>query len=239
MATMRAATPQTTGPAGSVMIERSTMAMDKAERRRVLLRAARDVFATKGYHEAKVDDIVSLAKVAKGTFYLYFPDKRSVFSELVDLFFQRLGAAILKVDPASDVDAQIKHNIRAVVAVLLDDPALTTILISYAPGMDPAFVAKIRSFYDGVKTLLSGSLAEGQRLGIVAPGDTGLLATFTVGAVKELLAGHVAGDTPLGREEIVDALFSFLQTGYLRTGEVTAERPPARATPSAGARRHH
>lgn len=50
--------------------------MDKAERRSELLRAARDVFATKGYHNAKIDDIVQAAKVAKGTFYLYFPDKR-------------------------------------------------------------------------------------------------------------------------------------------------------------------
>ncbi len=167
--------------------------MDKTERRQALLRAARDVFATRGYHEAKVDDIVAAAKVAKGTFYLYFPDKRSVFSELVDLLFQRLGAAILKVDPAADVDAQVKHNIRAIVAVLLDDPALTRILMSYATGMDPAFVTKIRSFYDGVKTMLSLSLAEGQRLGIVGAGDTNLFAIFTVGALKELLAENVEG----------------------------------------------
>src|SRR4029078_9160886 len=99
------------------------MAMDKSERRNALLRAARDVFATKGYHDAKVDDIVARAKVAKGTFYLYFTDKRSVFSELVDLLSHRLGTAILKVDPVADVDGQIKHNIRAIVAVLLDDPA--------------------------------------------------------------------------------------------------------------------
>jgi AcrR family transcriptional regulator len=204
--------------------------MDKTERRLALLRAARDVFATKGYHDAKVDDIVNAAKVAKGTFYLYFPDKRSVFSELVDLLFQRLGAAILKVDPVADVDAQIKHNIRAIVAVLLDDPALTKILLSYATGMDPAFVTKIRSFYDGVKAILSRSLAAGQRLGIVAPGDPGRFATFTVGALKELLAENVAGETPLLREEIVDALFSFLQAGYLRTaGGETKAAPKARA----------
>jgi AcrR family transcriptional regulator len=201
--------------------------MDKAERRQVLLRAARDVFATKGYHDAKVDDIVALAKVAKGTFYLYFPDKRSVFSDLVDVLFQRLGAAILTVDPAADVDAQVKHNIRAIVAVLLDDPALTRILMSYATGMDPAFVTKIRSFYDGVKAILADSLTEGQRLGIVAAGDPRLYATFTVGALKELLAASVDGEAPLAREEIVDALFTFLQAGYLRTDRGTGAPSPA------------
>src|SRR2546425_11272769 len=95
--------------------------MDKTERRLDLLRAARDVFATKGYHDAKVDDIVAAAKVAKGTFYLYFPDKRSIFSELVDGLFVRLGAAILRVDPEADVEAQGKHNIRAIVAVFVAD----------------------------------------------------------------------------------------------------------------------
>ena len=53
-------------------------------------------------------------------------------------------------------------------AVLFDDPALTKILLSHASGMDPAFVTKIRGFYDGVKLMLSESLTEGQRLGIVA-----------------------------------------------------------------------
>jgi AcrR family transcriptional regulator len=207
--------------------------MNKAERRQVLLRAARDVFATKGYHDAKVDDIVAIAKVAKGTFYLYFPDKRSVFSELVDMLFRRLGAAILKVDTGGDVDAQIKHNIRAIVAVLLDDPALTRILLSYATGLDPAFVTKIKAFYDGVKQLLEESLVEGQRLGIVTPGDPKLFATFTVGAMKELLSENVVGTAARGREEIVAGLFEFLQAGYLRS-EAVAPAPEARPAPKDG-----
>jgi AcrR family transcriptional regulator len=208
--------------------------MDKIERRQALLHAARDVFATKGYHDTKVDDIVARANVAKGTFYLYFPDKRSVFSELVDLAFLRLGAAILQVDPAAEVDAQVKHNIRAIIAVLLDDPALTRILISYSTGMDPAFVVKMRSFYDGVKTMLAESLAEGQRLGIVADGDPRLLATFTVGALKELLSERAEGDgAPLAREPVVASVFAFLEAGYLRTKGPTA----ASAAGPAAARR--
>jgi AcrR family transcriptional regulator len=190
--------------------------MDKTERRQELLHAARDVFATKGFHDAKVDDIVAAAKVAKGTFYLYFHDKRSVFAELVDVFFMRLGTAILKVDTRGDVEAQIKHNIRAIVAVVLDDPALTHILLSYAVGLDAAFIDKIQSFYDGVKRLLEESLREGQALGIVAQGDTKLFAAFTIGALKELLAENTMRGSQRHREDIVTSLFDFLQAGYLR-----------------------
>jgi AcrR family transcriptional regulator len=206
--------------------------MDKAERRIQLLRAAREVFATKGYHDAKVDDIVAAAKVAKGTFYLYFPDKRSVFAELVDMLFTRLGAAILRVDPQADVEAQVKHNIRAIVAVLLDDPELTRILLSYAAGLDPAFIAKIRSFYDTVKELMRESLAEGQRLGIVAPGDTALYATFTIGALKEVLLESAISNRAIPREEIVTSLCRLLEAGYLR---IPAKLPEAEEAPKTGA----
>lgn len=209
--------------------------MDKTERRLELLRAARDVFATKGYHAAKVDDIVARASVAKGTFYLYFPDKRSVFVELVDGLFGRLGAAILTVEPTGDIEAQIKHNIRGIVAVLLDDPALTQLLLSFAPGLDSAFATKIRSFYDGVKMLLRTSLDEGQRLGIVADGDTAMYATFTIGALKEVLAEATTMSPARPREQIVDEMFRLLGRGYLRVSrpseaaEMPAKKPKPRA----------
>src|SRR5437764_15224371 len=53
------------------------------ERRAQLVSAARDVFGQKGYHAATVDDITRAAGVAKGTFYLYFEEKREVYYALV------------------------------------------------------------------------------------------------------------------------------------------------------------
>src|SRR5262249_41552225 len=145
---------------------------DKERRRHELLRAAREVFARKGYHEARVEDIVAAARVAKGTFYLYFRDKRSVFVELVDSLFARMATAILHVDISADVEGQVKHNIRAIIAVLLDDPLVTQLLLSYAAVPDQKFLEKIRSFYDGVKQMLATALQSGQEMGIVVQGDT-------------------------------------------------------------------
>jgi len=214
------------------------MAMDKTERRVELLRAARDVFSTKGYHAAKVDDIVARAGVAKGTFYLYFPDKRSVFVELVDGLFSRLGAAILHVDSHADIQAQVKHNIRGIVAVLLDDPALTQLLLSFAPGLDPAFTTKLQSFYDGVKQLLKTSLDEGQTIGIVGPGDTSMYATFTIGALKEILAESTGSGPVRPREQIVDGLYQLLESGYLHasTPAPAPNNPPTKPKRRGGTR---
>jgi AcrR family transcriptional regulator len=192
------------------------VAKDKEKRRQELLAAARNVFATKGFHEAKVDDIAAAARVAKGTFYLYFADKRSIFVELVDSLFARLAAAILEVDVDGDVAGQIKHNIRAVIAVLLDDPAVTQMLLSYTAVPDQKFLQKIRSFYAGVKKLLSEALGRGQEMMIVAPGDVELFATFTLGALKETLLEIAMTGRSYSREQLVSELYGLLGSGYLR-----------------------
>ena len=49
---------------------------------RKLLDAGIEVFGAKGYHAARVDDIVKVAKTSHGTFYLYFANKEDLFRAL-------------------------------------------------------------------------------------------------------------------------------------------------------------
>jgi AcrR family transcriptional regulator len=49
------------------------------QRRLAILRAARKVFARKGYTETVVDDIAAEADIGKGTLYLYFPSKEQIY----------------------------------------------------------------------------------------------------------------------------------------------------------------
>jgi AcrR family transcriptional regulator len=48
-----------------------------------ILRAAEKVFGKKGFADATIDQMVELAGVSRGTFYLYFQDKDQVFATLV------------------------------------------------------------------------------------------------------------------------------------------------------------
>lgn len=62
--------------------------------RQKLLDAAETVFGELGYHNAGIVEITQRADVALGTFYLYFPDKRSIFEDLVRALNARLRRAI-------------------------------------------------------------------------------------------------------------------------------------------------
>src|SRR5439155_7327804 len=52
-------------------------------RRAAILAAALEEFTARGYEGARLDDVAKRAGVAKGTIYLYFADKESLFRELV------------------------------------------------------------------------------------------------------------------------------------------------------------
>lgn len=52
--------------------------------RRKLLESAEEEFGTRGYHGASVTSITQRAKVAQGTFYLYFHSKEELFLSLVE-----------------------------------------------------------------------------------------------------------------------------------------------------------
>jgi AcrR family transcriptional regulator len=205
----------------------------KAERRQQILTAAREVFAKRGYHQATIDDIVAQAGVARGTFYLYFEDKRSVFSDLIDRFSAKLTMAIVSIapdDPARSVAAQVHQNVRAIIATCLADRTLTRILFTDAMGLDSDFDRKLGTFYDTLVQLLTESLKEGQRLGIVGDGEPRVLAYLSIGALKELLYQAVTlGLAEESADVLTSHICSFISQGYLRT-------PPARSEPRSPSR---
>jgi AcrR family transcriptional regulator len=196
--------------------------MGKVERRQKILNHARDVFARRGYHDAKIDDIVAAAGIARGTFYLYFKDKRAVFEEIVDRAFTQIGVAIVRVDPKDTgrtVADQVHENTRRIVRTLLEDRSTTKILLADAVGLDPAFDRKLQSFYEVVENLLVDSLREGQELGVVAHGDARMFAYLILGAMKEILYQVVRREAAYTEKEVVDGIYDFLGQGCLRVRE--------------------
>jgi TetR/AcrR family transcriptional regulator, repressor of fatR-cypB operon len=57
---------------------------EKLARQQDILRAARELFVTKGYRETTLDEIAQLAEFGKGTLYNYFANKEDIFYAIVD-----------------------------------------------------------------------------------------------------------------------------------------------------------
>jgi AcrR family transcriptional regulator len=61
----------------------SSRAERAAERRQAIIDAALDEFIARGFTATRLDDVARRAGVAKGTIYLHFKDKESLFEELI------------------------------------------------------------------------------------------------------------------------------------------------------------
>ena len=65
-----------------------------AARREAILAAALDEFSLRGFEATRIDDVARRADVAKGTIYLYFSGKESLFQELIRTMLSPLIGAI-------------------------------------------------------------------------------------------------------------------------------------------------
>jgi AcrR family transcriptional regulator len=77
--------------------------------RQKLLDAAEEVFGQLGYHNAGIVEITQKADVALGTFYLYFPDKKAIFVDLVRALNTRLRATIS--ERIADIDDRLEQEV--------------------------------------------------------------------------------------------------------------------------------
>lgn len=207
--------------AGRVCYARATLPprKTKAERRADLLAAARDVFVEKGFAAASVDDIVLRAGVARGTFYLYFHDKRAIFEALVDDFLSRISECVKSIDlspGAAPPVEQLRANIRRVVALSLSEPTIVKLALFDATGLDPELDEKLHGYYEALRALIAESLELGQELGMVRGGDRRVMVAIGLGGLKEVLVDAVRGQVTPDAEAITEEIMRFLASGLLR-----------------------
>jgi AcrR family transcriptional regulator len=187
--------------------------LKKADRRRQILDAAKQVFASRGYHATGVADIIAACDIARGTFYLHFESKRALFEILLNEFLAVIEQRVNRLDETAGVSAirdQLRANVAAVLATFSENPEMTRLILHEAVGLDKGFDDKLAEFYDRLAGLIERALELGQTTGIVRPLDTRILAAALLGSVKELVLRIQGGRLPGSLDRVVDETMTFL-----------------------------
>lgn len=90
---------------------------DREAKRLLILETAIGIFASKGYHATKMQDIADELSIAKGTIYEYFPNKEDLFLAVYDIWMdeyeQSMNRAVEEhYDPVSKADALIDTTVE-------------------------------------------------------------------------------------------------------------------------------
>ncbi|MCB0101002.1 MAG: TetR/AcrR family transcriptional regulator [Anaerolineales bacterium] len=180
------------------------------ETRTRILEAAVKVFATKGYHDTKVDDIVGEAQTSKGAFYFYFPSKQEIFIALSDTFADLLES---KVSEAMQSEShglqQMDTALRVSLGLFSQYRGLAKIALVQAVGLGAVFEERRRAINNRLTRLVQTRLEAAVAEGSIPPLKTDLAARAWVGALNEVVTHWIYTGTPT-LEESLPELRKFL-----------------------------
>ena len=192
-----------------------------------LLECALKLFAQKGYHSTTVADIVREAGVARGTFYLYYNNKRDIFQKLLENNFSYIFRTLpdLKVTKEMDID-QLREALLFSLRKLLahrNSRDFINLMLEGASGADKELSEKVEHFYQTITNIFCSYVARAQALEKAKKTDPYLLARFIVGVLKE--AFYLWSRQEINNlDQLANELLDFVMFG-IRGSESEAIKP--------------
>jgi len=179
--------------------------------RQAILDAAEAVFDELPFEKASISEITRRAGVAHGTFYLYFPDKTSVFAELVRSLSYGLRRAI--ADAVEGTDDRIAAERRGfeVFFQYISEHRSFYKLVGESEFVDPDLY---RWYYErfgrGYTRGIERAIASGQIPGDI---DPEVLAYCLMGIGDFIGMRYVLWTDQGVPQEVVDGVFRFIARG--------------------------
>jgi len=192
----------------------------RPEERRVQIKSvALKLFGERGYHGTQISDLIEGAGIARGTFYLYFRNKREIFDELLDDLLRTIDGCIrgIEVGEGSEpVHDQMRGNLTRILATVAANRAIARILLRAAVGLDPDFDRKVDDFHRQATNRISEGIALGLEMGIVRPCDPHVVGVAILGVIKEVVYQYlVASDGEPDWEQVTSEVLGVVARSVL------------------------
>ncbi|HEY4552908.1 MAG TPA: TetR family transcriptional regulator [Bacillaceae bacterium] len=177
-----------------------------------IVQASIEVFREKGIEKTKVSDIVNLANIAQGTFYLYFPSKLSVMPAIAEVMVNKTISAVKasvrtdesfpnQLEQVIDAVYGITSEYREVLALIYAGLASTEHIREWETVYEP--------FYTWMREFLEMAKAAGSIRGTIQAERTSKLMIGLIESSAEqiYLYDYKQDDQAAGhKEELMDFL---------------------------------
>ena len=144
----------------------------KEKKKRIIIQAAADIFAKKGYSSAAVSDIASQADIGKGTIYEYFDSKEDLFFAVFKWYSEKTGgAAAVSISALGGSAAQRLEALNESLMGLWDEIKDVFALVmefwaaSSSALMRQRFQTAFKQFYHDFRSIVSALIHDGIKRG--------------------------------------------------------------------------
>lgn len=181
----------------------------RARTRAELLRAAKQLFAARGFHGTKVADIAAAADAGTGTFYLHFENKDALFADLVK---ETAARAKEEMDRAKAVHDEPRARNRAATATFFRFAAANRDVFKILFGHSAQFNALLHEVHQLFIADIEEEFARGIAEGTFKPFRPALVAQAIVGMLSQLVSWWMEHED-VGIEEITETTHRLLHEG--------------------------
>jgi AcrR family transcriptional regulator len=194
------------------------------DRREQILDRALEVFATKGFHEASIADVCTRARIARGTLYQYFGDKRDLLSALVERIVSRVIDAVRTWRPVelprnapwthADNIAYIEGRCGQIMTAVFADTDTASLILRIARGTD--FVRESLARIDEhVIAVIEADMRAGMDRGVLRRFDPHMVGQFIVGGIEKIVLTALDEGRPLDVAPIAREIAELLSSGFV------------------------
>lgn len=191
----------------------------KQERRRQIMNAAKHVFAEAGYHGASIHAIIERAQIARGTFYLYFESKATVFDAILDQAMTELRGRIRRIEvddkSAPPPQVQLREQVVATLDFIVRDRPLATLLLSAGHTPDAEAAERLDQFFGEVRDLLVRAMESGMELGLLRKVDKHLAAAAMLGMIRGVIEQLIRDPNTPAVDTVVNELLLVALRGVM------------------------
>jgi len=162
--------------------------------RQRLIRAALELFTTKGYHDTTTAQIAKKAGIAEGTIYRHFASKQQLANEIYRAA-QRWAAKVVH-DAAHDPAAGAARQLTAVAHQLMEGAARDTAIVKLGllDSLDAILDDESRRTEREFRVAIERVIAEGKAQNTVRAGAVEIWSAVWLAAISPALHKIVAGD---------------------------------------------
>lgn len=187
-----------------------------SDRRGQILEAASKLFAERGIHPSRIDDVAASAGVAKGTVYWHFSSKDDIVLTLIESFFGEVHAGLLELrDAPGTAQERLEDYLLSYAALLEEQKHLAPLTVEFF-ALSPR-QPRIREFlttcYAQWATAIAELLEQGDARGELVAADP----LTTARSLIELIDGVVLNWTILAQKpdlgERMQAAFTVFARG--------------------------
>jgi TetR/AcrR family fatty acid metabolism transcriptional regulator len=191
---------------------------EKADKRDLILRAAIDTFAARGFFNAQVADVARAAGVAAGTVYLYFRSKDDL---LISIFERTMKEAIAEGRGTVRTDRDPVERLRTIARLHLGrmgrDRALAVVfqveLRQSTKFMERFSATQLREYLGIIRDVI----AEGQAKGVFRRGvNATLAAKLFFGALDEMATNWILSRRKYSLASEAEAIVDLFVGGLAR-----------------------